>query len=107
MRLLLDENLPHEFRHEIPGHDVTTVAFMGWKGFRNGRLLELVSAAGFDAIITKDLSIPKQHSVNYASVAIIVLRASSNAIEVLRPLVPAMLKAIQRSQPGRVFYVGP
>ena len=26
MKLLLDENLPHELRHELPGHDCYTVA---------------------------------------------------------------------------------
>lgn len=32
MRLLLDENLPHQMRLELPGHDVFTVACMGWGG---------------------------------------------------------------------------
>ena len=25
MKLLLDENMPHDFRHYLPGHDVRTV----------------------------------------------------------------------------------
>jgi hypothetical protein len=36
MKVLLDENLPHELRHEVVGHDVYTVQFMGWCGLRNG-----------------------------------------------------------------------
>ncbi len=32
MKLLLDENLPHQLRHEVPGHEVFTVAYMGWSG---------------------------------------------------------------------------
>ena len=39
MKLLLDENLPHELRHELHGHEVATVAYMGWRGIRNGELL--------------------------------------------------------------------
>jgi hypothetical protein len=29
MKLLLDENLPHQLRNEIAGHEVFTVAYMG------------------------------------------------------------------------------
>ena len=39
MKLLLDENLPHALRLELPGHDCYTVAFMGWSGVENGALL--------------------------------------------------------------------
>jgi len=29
MKLLLDENLPHDLRHFLPGHEVVTVAYLG------------------------------------------------------------------------------
>jgi hypothetical protein len=29
MKLLLDENLPHQLRTEVRGHDCFTVAYMG------------------------------------------------------------------------------
>ena len=51
MKILLDENLPHALRHEIQGHDVFTVQFMGWSGLKNGELLARAMAAGFGAII--------------------------------------------------------
>jgi hypothetical protein len=38
MKILLDENLPHELRHEISGHDVFTVKYLGWSGMKNGLL---------------------------------------------------------------------
>jgi len=44
MKFLLDENLPHDLRHFIPGHEVFTVAFMGWAGVKNGDLLQLAAA---------------------------------------------------------------
>ena len=34
MKVLLDENLPLDFRYFLTGHDVFTVSFMGWKGNR-------------------------------------------------------------------------
>ena len=45
MRLLLDENLPHQMRLELPGHDVFTAAYMGWAGVENGEPLRLAAAA--------------------------------------------------------------
>jgi len=29
MKLLLDENIPHDFRHVLAGHDEFNVAYMG------------------------------------------------------------------------------
>jgi hypothetical protein len=52
MKLILDENLPHQLRHELPGHDCYTVAFMGWGGVENGELLSRAASAGFDAVLT-------------------------------------------------------
>ncbi|HYO24607.1 MAG TPA: DUF5615 family PIN-like protein [Lacipirellulaceae bacterium] len=54
MKVLLDENLPYQFRHEIVGHECYTVAFMGWGGVENGALLDFAAGEGFDALITKD-----------------------------------------------------
>jgi hypothetical protein len=39
MRVLLDECVPRALRNDIPGHDVKTVAEMGWAGVKNGELL--------------------------------------------------------------------
>lgn len=39
MKILLDENMPHDLRHFLPGHEVFTVAYMQWTGTRNGELL--------------------------------------------------------------------
>ena len=57
MKLLLDENLPHQLRHEIPGHDCVTVAYMGWSGVENGELLARATSAAFDALVTKDANV--------------------------------------------------
>ncbi len=54
MKILLDESIDVEFRTRITGHDVFTVAYMGWKGLSNGALLARAAADGFDAMITTD-----------------------------------------------------
>jgi hypothetical protein len=53
MRVLLDECVPRALRNDIPGHEVKTVAEVGWAGVTNGDLLRL-AAAEFDLLITVD-----------------------------------------------------
>jgi hypothetical protein len=37
--VLLDENMPHQLRALLPGHDVSTAVYAGFGGFKNGELL--------------------------------------------------------------------
>lgn len=99
MKLLLDENLPHAFRHELPGHDVYTVAYLGWSGTKNGELLARAAAMGFGAVITLDNGVAYQHNTVALPIAIVVLQAPSNDIEDLRPLLSRLLEKLQTLQP--------
>ena len=51
--MLLDECVPRTLRRELPGHEVKTVAEMGWSGTKNSALLRL-AAAEFDVFLTVD-----------------------------------------------------
>jgi Domain of unknown function (DUF5615) len=104
MRVLLDECVPRALRNDIPGHEVKTVAEVGWAGVRNGELLRL-AAAKFDVLITVDRNLEYQQSFEGRSLAVIVVHASSNDIAVLRPLMPAVRAAIAQSRPGVVTHV--
>jgi hypothetical protein len=65
MKLLLDENLPHQLRHELPGHNCYSVAYMGWAGVENGELLRRAASEGFEALISKDANLQyEQQLVN-------------------------------------------
>ena len=52
MRVLFDESMPRPLRRDLVGHDVSTVGQMGWAGNKNGVLLGLAAAAGFEALLT-------------------------------------------------------
>lgn len=80
MKLLLDENLPYELRHELHGHEVATVAYMGWRGIRNGELL--------------------RH-------AIIVLVTPSNRYDVIKQFVPQLLNYLAKVQPKQFHLFQP
>jgi predicted nuclease of predicted toxin-antitoxin system len=49
MRILLDENLDWRLRRHLPGHEVDTVAYIGWSGMTNGVLLRQAAAAESEA----------------------------------------------------------
>lgn len=44
MRVLLDENLPHQLRSILLGGiEAVTVSYLGWKGIENGELLRIAA----------------------------------------------------------------
>ena len=60
MKLLLDENLPHDLRGELAGHETYTVQYLGWSGIKNGELPARAAASGFGALLTMDSGVPYQ-----------------------------------------------
>jgi len=94
MKLLLDENLPHQLRLEIPGHDCRTVAFMGWGGVENGELLGRAADANFDALLTKDANVQYEQNLVNLPLAVVILHAATNDVDDIRPLLPALLVAL-------------
>ena len=104
MRVLLDECVPRALRAELPGHEVKTVAEAGWAGAKNGGLVQL-AAKDFDVLLTVDRNLEYQQNFSGLALAVIVMDAPSNDIVVLRPLMPAVLEAIPKAQPGVVMHV--
>ena len=96
MRLLLDENTPTMFVADFsPAHDVQTVRSMGWLGKKNGELLGLMTLDGFDALITIDKSLPRQHDLARLPLAIILLRVYDNRLPTLQALMPQLMARLQ------------
>lgn len=71
MRLLLDENLPKRLKSDFPLHEIYTVREKEWNGIKNGELLKLMLAAGFDALLTFDKNLQNQQ--NFSKYTITVL----------------------------------
>ena len=105
MRLLLDECLPHRLRLHLPGHDAFTVVYQGWAGVKNGDLLDLAAAGGFDAFITTDRNLTYQQNLGALPVAVVVLESSGIRLEDLLPLVPKLLNALNSLTPRAVTRV--
>ena len=101
MNVLLDECLPKRFGRSLVGHQVKSTRQMNWQGLSNGRLLA-VAHPHFDVFITVDKNLVHQQNLGEVRLAIIVLRARSNKIEDLAPLVPDLLAALPNLTPGQI-----
>jgi hypothetical protein len=104
MRVLLDENLPHDLAALLSGHQADTVAGRGWSGVHNGELLKLASGT-YDAFLTMDRRLPDQQRIERLPFAVLLLVAPTNRMVHLRPLVPAILQTLQAPQPGTLTVV--
>ena len=51
MKVLLDECIPRKFKNCLPGHECQTVPIAGFAGKKNGELLRLAEAEGFDVFL--------------------------------------------------------
>lgn len=105
MKVLLDENLPQDVRHLLPGHEAFTVGYLGWKGIENGELLRKAAEAGFDVVLTKDAAIEQEHPLHALPIAVVIVRSATNAIDDIRPLMPAVLEALARLKPRTLVRV--
>ena len=104
MNVLLDEDMPHPFRHHLPGHDVRTVDYMGWQSTVNGALFAL-ARNDFDVLVTLDQKIPYQQNLTALDVAVIILIAGKGRIEDLIPLAPQVLEVIPIVRRGKTVRI--
>ena len=105
MRVLLDENLPHDLAALLVGHQVETVAGRGRAGIQNGGLLALADPE-VEALLTMDRRLPEQQHLPRLSFGVLLIQAPSNRMRDLRPLVPGILNALPILKPGTVLSVG-
>ncbi len=101
MRVLLDENVPHDLILQLAGHDVSTVQDLGWAGIKNGELLERARDA-IDVFVTMDRKLEKQHDLSKLPFGVLVIVAKSNRMPDLLPLAAPLREAVARIGPGQV-----
>jgi Domain of unknown function (DUF5615) len=105
VRVLLDENLPHDLILELGGHEVVTVQGLGWAGVKNGELLRR-AAGQVDALLTMDRRLEHEHDLGSLSFGVVVIQARSSRMQDLRPLIGAIAAALARLGPGKVERIG-
>jgi predicted nuclease of predicted toxin-antitoxin system len=108
MKIRIDECLPDELKDSVTamGHECQTVRRAGYGSKKNGDLLVLAEGR-WDVLLTSDRNIKYQQNMTGRSVSILILRAKSNRMKDLLPLMPACAEALLSIQPGRAVEVGP
>ena len=66
---------------------------MGWAAKKNGELLKLAEV-DFDVFLTVDSNLAFQQNLSQFNIAVLVLRATSNRLADMRPLVPRILSTL-------------
>jgi hypothetical protein len=103
--VFLDECVDRRLARDITDHEIRTARDQGWTGIANGRLLGLV-ARRFDVFVIVDRNLAFQQNVGILPIAVVVLRARTNRLADLRPLIPELARAIAASPRGTVTVVG-
>lgn len=105
MKVFVDECVDWRLSRDIVGHEVKTARQMKWSTIKNGELLAL-AAEEFDVFVTVDRNLSFQQNLPVFAIAVIVLRARSNRLADLKPLIPELLARIPRATKGAVEYIG-
>jgi hypothetical protein len=105
VRVLLDEQLPLDLAAALQGHRVDTVAGRGWAGISNGELLRRMEGQ-YDVLVTMDRGIEFQQTLATFFVGVLLVRAPSNRMVHLQPLIHAILDALPALKPGELHRIG-
>ena len=106
MKILLDECIPRKLKSALPDYECHTVPDAGLAGQKNGILLSLAEAAGFDLFFTMDKGLQYQQNLEGRSIAILIVRAKSNRLQDLLPHLEACRSIMKSIQPGQVIRGG-
>jgi hypothetical protein len=98
MRILLDESIPRQLRSLLGVAEITLVEELGWKGVKNGRLLQLAEQNQFDVFVTADRQLKYQQNLKSRKIAIIVL--PYNRRKWMSGLVPHIKTALEKIRSG-------
>lgn len=89
MKILPDECVTKHLKPHLTDHEVFTVREMQWSGVKNGKLLTLCAAHGFEILLTIDKNLPYQQNLERYSVTIVVLNSYTSTVEELVLFLPA------------------
>ncbi len=98
MRILLDEGVPDVIKRRLSTLSIATVEEMGWRGIKNGALLDLM-AEEFQTIVTTDKNLPFQQNLIKRRIAAVIL--PSNRIRIVIKLMPEIESTLNTITPGQ------
>ena len=97
MKILLDEGVPDVIKKRLDTLSISTVKDMGWRGIRNGALLDLM-ARECQIIVTTDKNFRFQQNLIKRKICAVIL--PSNRIRIVVELLPQIEAALAAVTPG-------
>ncbi len=82
MKILLDECIPRKLKNALQDYECQTVPEAGLAGRKNGLLLSIAEADGFDLFLTMDKGVRYQQNLAGRAIAILIARARSNRLDI-------------------------
>lgn len=104
MKVLLDECVTRYLKQDFAGHEVLTVEEAGFKGLKNGRLLQ-AAFGQYDVLVTVDQNLQYQQNLKTFNIAIIVLKAKRSTYPILKSLMSQVLESLEKINPGEIIVV--
>jgi hypothetical protein len=105
LRIVLDACVPEPLRLEISGHEVVTARYLGLSRLEDSQVVSAIEA-DWDVLITCDRNLPWQNKFAGRDIAVIVLRARTNKLQDLVPLVPTLQATLTDISSGEVREIG-
>jgi hypothetical protein len=103
VKILLDEGVPDLIQKRLKNLTIATVQDLGWRGIRNGNLLDLMTGNGLEVLITTDKNIPYQQNLAKRNLSAIII--PSNRIRILKLLLPQIQTAIETIKLGEAIEI--
>jgi len=103
-RVLFDEDMPRQLRHDLPEFEVRTVQEQGWSAVQNGELLRLASES-FDVLVTADQRLQHQQNIATFNIGVVVIVAVDTRLPNLRTGLPQLRTAISNVTRGSLAIV--
>ena len=103
MRILFDHCTPAPLRRHLTGHTVDTADERDWSRLRNGNLLDMAEADGYDLLITTDQDMRYQQNLSRRQIATLLIQ--DNSWPRIQQHIGDVLAAIAQTRPGQVTIV--
>ncbi|MEK6334492.1 MAG: hypothetical protein AABM67_06055 [Acidobacteriota bacterium] len=97
MKILPDEGVPKIIQKRLSNLSISNVEEMGWRGIKNGELLDLMSGQ-FQILVTTDKKLPAQQNLKKRQVSAVVL--PTNDIPSVIQLLPQIEQALTTIEAG-------
>jgi predicted nuclease of predicted toxin-antitoxin system len=97
LKILLDEGVPKIIQKRLSNLSISNVEEMGWRGIKNGELLDLMSGQ-FQILVTTDKNLPSQQNLKKRQISALIL--PTNDIPSVIELLPQIEQALATIDAG-------